>query len=237
MSTQEVTEPAEILVCFTRAGTAAHALHIDCKTVLGPWINFTSAETLEKALRYLGATDAQLADHQNQMRRCGQGTSHIRLCCPIARTCSESTGISCKSWLCFLHRGRIKIEPFSKRIHCGSQRGLDVQRFACPLQSGFVRFRPRNARARNVRKTPKPGTYIEQKSGFTHHLARVLLISQAHKPCMPQMIRVRPFQKFNLCDRFRSDPDCLIHLLGGETLSPSSRLLLRQVCERAFRRL
>jgi hypothetical protein len=42
-----VTEFAEILVCFTHAGAAAHALHIDCKTVLGPWIKFTSAETLE----------------------------------------------------------------------------------------------------------------------------------------------------------------------------------------------
>jgi hypothetical protein len=37
MSIQEVTEPSEILVCFTRGGTAAHALHHDCKTVLGPW--------------------------------------------------------------------------------------------------------------------------------------------------------------------------------------------------------
>ena len=79
MSIQEVTEPSEILVCFTQGGTAAHALHIDCKTVLGPWIKFTSAETLEKALHYLGGTDEQLAEHRNQMRRCGQGSSHIRL--------------------------------------------------------------------------------------------------------------------------------------------------------------
>ena len=54
-------------------------MHIDCKTVLGPWVKFSSAETLEKALRYLEATDEQLADHQNQMRRCGHGSSHIRL--------------------------------------------------------------------------------------------------------------------------------------------------------------
>jgi hypothetical protein len=52
---------------------------IDCKTVLGPWVKFSSAETLEKALRYLGATDEQLAAHSKQMRRCGQGSSHIRL--------------------------------------------------------------------------------------------------------------------------------------------------------------
>jgi hypothetical protein len=28
--------------------------------VLGPWVKFTSAETLEKALRYLGATEEQV---------------------------------------------------------------------------------------------------------------------------------------------------------------------------------
>ena len=79
MSIQKVKEPSEILVCFTQGGTAAHALHIDCKTVLGPWIKFTSTETLENALRYLGDTDEQIAEHQNQMRRCRQGSSHIRL--------------------------------------------------------------------------------------------------------------------------------------------------------------
>ena len=36
MSIQEVTTPSEIIVCFTRGGTAAHALHIDAKTALGP---------------------------------------------------------------------------------------------------------------------------------------------------------------------------------------------------------
>ncbi|HTF66643.1 MAG TPA: hypothetical protein VK638_28565 [Edaphobacter sp.] len=79
MSIQEVTEPSEIIVCFARGGVAAHALHIDCKTALGPWITFASAETLEKALRYLGATDAQIAAHRKDMSQCGQGSSHIRL--------------------------------------------------------------------------------------------------------------------------------------------------------------
>jgi hypothetical protein len=49
MSIQEVTEPSEIIVCFTRGGEIAHALHYDGKTVLGPWVKFQSAETLEKA--------------------------------------------------------------------------------------------------------------------------------------------------------------------------------------------
>jgi hypothetical protein len=60
-------------------GTIAHALHLDCKTVLGPWIKFTSEETLAKTLLYLGATDEQMAAHLNQMERCGQRSSHIRL--------------------------------------------------------------------------------------------------------------------------------------------------------------
>jgi hypothetical protein len=79
MSVQEVTEPSEIIVCFTRSGEIAHALHLDCKTALGPWIKFASAETLEKALRYLGATDEQTAAHRQTMKQTGQGSSHIRL--------------------------------------------------------------------------------------------------------------------------------------------------------------
>jgi hypothetical protein len=79
MSIQEVTEPCEIIVCFTQSGKAAHALHIDCKTTLGPWINFQSAETLEKALVYLGGTEEQMTKHRDQMLSCGQGSSHIRL--------------------------------------------------------------------------------------------------------------------------------------------------------------
>jgi hypothetical protein len=87
MSIQEVTTPAEIVVCFGPGGPAGHpagtvianALHIDCKTVLGPRIAFSSAETLEKALRYLGATDEQVEEYRSDLRRWGQGSSHIRL--------------------------------------------------------------------------------------------------------------------------------------------------------------
>jgi hypothetical protein len=64
MSIQEVTEPSEIIVCFTRGGEIAHALHYDGKTVLGPWVKFRSAETLEKALRYLGPA-------RNRLKRTG----------------------------------------------------------------------------------------------------------------------------------------------------------------------
>jgi hypothetical protein len=74
-----MAEPSQIIVCFTRSGEIAHALHLDCKTVLGPWVKFTSAETLEKALRYLGATDEQIDEHRTTMKQTGQGSSHIRL--------------------------------------------------------------------------------------------------------------------------------------------------------------
>ena len=43
LSIREVNATYEIIVCFTRNGTAAHALHIDCKTVLGTWQKFSSA--------------------------------------------------------------------------------------------------------------------------------------------------------------------------------------------------
>jgi hypothetical protein len=79
MSIQEVTEPSEIIVCFTRNGKVAHALHLDCKTALGPWITFASGETLDKALVYLGASDAQMEDHRQSMRAWGEGSTNIRL--------------------------------------------------------------------------------------------------------------------------------------------------------------
>jgi hypothetical protein len=74
-----MTEPVEILVCYTQSGTAAHALHLDCRTVLGPWITFSSAETLDRALVYLGATEDQISEHREKMQRYGQGSSRIRL--------------------------------------------------------------------------------------------------------------------------------------------------------------
>jgi hypothetical protein len=58
---------------------AAHALHVDCKTVLGPWVNFSSGQALERALAYLGATKEQMEEHQQGMGRCGQGSSRMWL--------------------------------------------------------------------------------------------------------------------------------------------------------------
>ena len=79
LSIREVNATCEIIVCFTQGGTAAHALHIDCKTALGPWTKFSSAETLDRAVVYLGATDEQMAEHRDAKRRWGQESSHIML--------------------------------------------------------------------------------------------------------------------------------------------------------------
>ena len=79
MCLQEVNTPPEIIVCFAQCGYGAHVLRVDCKTALGPWITFASGNPLERAVRYLGATDEQIEAHRNPMRKCGQGSSHIRL--------------------------------------------------------------------------------------------------------------------------------------------------------------
>jgi hypothetical protein len=45
----------------------------------------------------------------------------------------------------------------------------------------------------------------------------------------------RPFEEVNPCDGLGFEPDTLLHLLRGETLTPTSCLFLRQVRERARR--
>jgi hypothetical protein len=87
LSLQEVTEPSEIIVCFTRNGKVAHTLHLDCKTVLAPWIMFASGETLHQALAYLGATDAQTEAHRADSACVGAGKQQHQ-----AAAESESSG-------------------------------------------------------------------------------------------------------------------------------------------------
>jgi hypothetical protein len=65
-------------VPWTHSGTAAHALSRDGKTSLGPWITFSSGDTFERALRYVGGTDEQLADHRRAMERAGNGCAKVR---------------------------------------------------------------------------------------------------------------------------------------------------------------
>jgi hypothetical protein len=73
MTMLELTEPRRIWIPWTMSGIAAHGLAIDGKTVLGPWITFSSAETFERALRYVGMTDQQLEEHKHGMSRAGNG--------------------------------------------------------------------------------------------------------------------------------------------------------------------
>ena len=78
------------LVCFTQSGKAAHALHPDSKTALGPWITFASDATLDRALVYLGADPMRRWKITRQsMRAWGQSSTHIRLL-QNRKTCSGS---------------------------------------------------------------------------------------------------------------------------------------------------
>lgn len=70
----------EIILCFIpRHGYNVHALHVDCTTVLGPWVAVASDETLLRLMAYLGATPEQLAAHQRDQKAWGQGSSNMRL--------------------------------------------------------------------------------------------------------------------------------------------------------------
>ena len=75
-----VTATREILLCFvSRNGYNVHALHVDAKTVLGPWVHVASHETVLRMMEYLGATKEQLAAHCEHQRYWGQGSSNMRL--------------------------------------------------------------------------------------------------------------------------------------------------------------
>lgn len=58
---------------------AVHALHIDAKTVLSHWQSVESWGVLLKLMRYLGATEEQIANFEADNKRCGRGSVHIRL--------------------------------------------------------------------------------------------------------------------------------------------------------------
>jgi hypothetical protein len=57
MSMQDLIEPRLIRIPWAGYGTATHALSPDGRTPLGSWITFSSTETLERALRYIGMND------------------------------------------------------------------------------------------------------------------------------------------------------------------------------------
>jgi hypothetical protein len=64
-----------VLCCLSAGAQERTPLILGC----GPWVKFASADTLERALRYLGATEEQVDAHRHTMQQTGQGSSHIRL--------------------------------------------------------------------------------------------------------------------------------------------------------------
>jgi hypothetical protein len=45
--------------------------------VLGPWVHVSNDDTIMRMLRYLGATQKQIAEYEDQRRRWGQGSVHV----------------------------------------------------------------------------------------------------------------------------------------------------------------
>src|ERR1700743_3153873 len=55
---------------------------------------------------------------------------------------------------------------------------------------------------------------------FLHPFYRDLILTQPHELRMPQVIRVGPFQKIDLCHDFRSNPYALLHFLRRHRFAP-----------------
>jgi hypothetical protein len=56
-----------------------HGLHLDCSRSFGPWVHVGGDETMVRMLMYLGATQEQIAQYEDQRRRSGQGSVHVNL--------------------------------------------------------------------------------------------------------------------------------------------------------------
>jgi hypothetical protein len=73
----------EIIINFQTdrngGGYAVHAVHVDAKTVLSHWQSIESWDVLLKLMRYLGATEEQVACFEEDNRRWSRGSVHIRL--------------------------------------------------------------------------------------------------------------------------------------------------------------
>jgi hypothetical protein len=82
LSVGELRATYEIVLCFGASrrqdgAVSVMALHTDCNTALSPYRDVASDETLVRMLRYLGATEEQIADYEDQRRRWGQGSVHV----------------------------------------------------------------------------------------------------------------------------------------------------------------
>jgi hypothetical protein len=61
------------LNCIDHKGLHVQAMALDCRTILGPYVEVQSVDTLRRMLTYLGATSEQLADFSTSYRRWGAG--------------------------------------------------------------------------------------------------------------------------------------------------------------------
>lgn len=58
-------------------GWQIHTIAEDCRTVLGPFMDVSSEQTLVKLFRYLGATEEALAGAVNDLKQWSRGGIHI----------------------------------------------------------------------------------------------------------------------------------------------------------------
>ena len=79
---------------------------------------------------------------------------------------------------------------------------------------------------------PQPGVL-----DFSNHLRRIFVLSESHELGMSQVIGPSPLQELDLCDYFRTQPNIILHFLRSKALIPPAGGQLREVSERAFRRL
>ena len=68
---------------------------------------------------------------------------------------------------------------------------------------------------------------------FAHNPPWPLVPSQTDELDVPHVVRVRPFEELEIRDELGLDPNALLHLRGGQSLTPSAALRFRQVRERA----
>jgi len=69
-----------IIVNFiSRDGISIHCIAEDAKIVVSGWTNLPDHATLEKALRYVGATDSEIEEARADLRRWSHGGVHITL--------------------------------------------------------------------------------------------------------------------------------------------------------------
>jgi hypothetical protein len=69
-----------IIVCFQLRGNwSVQGILEDARTAISPWVYVTSQPALIKLFRYIGATDDEIAQVEDDIRRWSRGSVHITL--------------------------------------------------------------------------------------------------------------------------------------------------------------